>query len=178
MKYLEFEIDKLTHSIEDVLTGKNFTTEILSLTRIDLRQIGKKNGWKFNWNKEFTNPDKEVFKLILLDEPDIIHGLVSFTVKSDHVYMDLIESAPFNIGKNKQYLGVAGNLVAFCCKRSFELGFDGEMAFTAKTRLIRHYEMTLGAISFGGQQMYIWTKAAIILVKKYFPDFFSNDIIK
>jgi hypothetical protein len=39
MKYLKFEIDKLMHSIEDVLTGENFTTEILLLTRIDLKQI-------------------------------------------------------------------------------------------------------------------------------------------
>jgi hypothetical protein len=174
MKDLDFEIDKLTHSIENTLTGENFPTEVLPFTKVDLTQITKKNGWKFNWKTEFANTGKEVFKLVLLHEPNIIQGLVCFTVKPDHMYMDLIESAPFNIGKTKQYFGVAGNLVAFGCKRSFELGFSGEMSFTAKTKLIKHYEETLGAISFGGQQMYIWTEVAITLVKKYFPDFFNH----
>ena len=39
--------------------------------------------------------------------------------------MDLIESAPFNLGRNKIYEGVAGNLVAFACKVSFQRGFAG-----------------------------------------------------
>jgi hypothetical protein len=39
--------------------------------------------------------------------------------------MHLIESAPFNKGKNKVYAGVPGNLVAFACKLSFQRGFEG-----------------------------------------------------
>ena len=39
--------------------------------------------------------------------------------------MDLFESAPFNIGKHKIYEGVAGNLVAYDCKISFQTGFEG-----------------------------------------------------
>jgi len=54
--------------------------------------------------------------------------------------MNLLESAPFNIGENKLYEGVAGNLVAYACKVSFQHGFDGYVAFTAKTNLIEHYK--------------------------------------
>ena len=82
--------------------------------------------------------------------------------------MNLVESAPFNIGKNKLYEGVAGNLVAYACKVSFQKGFEGFVAFDAKTKLIQHYEKTLGAYRFGGQRMIIPTHAAKILVDKYF----------
>lgn len=57
-------------------------------------------------------------------------------VKPDHVYLHLIEGAPFNIGKQKTYFEVPGNLVAYSCKLSFQRGGDGYVSFTAKTKLI------------------------------------------
>jgi hypothetical protein len=60
--------------------------------------------------------------------------------------MNLIESAPFNIGKNKTYLGIPGNLVAFVCKLSFQRGGEGYVSFLSMTKLIEHYEKSLGAI--------------------------------
>ena len=84
--------------------------------------------------------------------------------------MDLLESAPFNLGRNKIYEGVAGNLVAYVCKISFQHGFDGYVSFTAKTRLIEHYQKTLNATIFGGQLMIINTLAASVLVDKYFKN--------
>ena len=77
---------------------------------------------------------------------------------------------PFNLGRNKLYEGVAGNLVAFVCKISFQKGFDGYVSFTAKTRLIEHYQKTLNAIPFSGQLMIINTPAANILNDKYFKN--------
>ena len=82
--------------------------------------------------------------------------------------MNLLESAPFNVGKNKLYEGVAGNLVAYACKVSFQKGFNGFVVFTAKTNLIKHYEKTLNAFHFKNQRMIIDTKASEFLVKKYF----------
>jgi len=43
----------------------------------------------------------------------IIQGLLSISDYEDHIFMHLIESAPFNFGKPKLYEGVPGNLVAF-----------------------------------------------------------------
>ena len=77
---------------------------------------------------------------------------------------------PINYGKDKIHYGVPGNLVAFACKRSFELGFDGFVAFTAKNVLIEHYVKTLGAVSIGGQRMAIEEKQALELIKRYFND--------
>jgi hypothetical protein len=84
--------------------------------------------------------------------------------------MNLIESAPFNLGRNKIYDGVPGNLVAFACKVSFQRGFDGFLSFTAKTKLIEHYEKSLGAYHFGNHLMIIQTNIAQILVDKYFKN--------
>ena len=52
--------------------------------------------------------------------------------------MHLVESAPFNKGKEKIYSGVPGNLVAFACKLSFQRGNEGNIAFISKTQLIDH----------------------------------------
>jgi hypothetical protein len=82
--------------------------------------------------------------------------------------MHLIESAPFNKGKTKMYAGVPGNLVAFACKLSFQRGHEGNVSFLSKTKLIAHYEKTLGAFHFGGRVMIIETQAALQLINKYF----------
>lgn len=76
--------------------------------------------------------------------------VLRLTKNSDHIYMDLLENAPFNLGRNKLYEGVAGNLVAYACKISFQNGFDGYVSFTAKTQLIEHYQKSLNEINFGG----------------------------
>jgi hypothetical protein len=168
---LDFEIDKLTHSLENAQTGESYETEVLPLLRGDMNQILKKNGWQFDWNVELKNPAKSVFKLVMLQQLDVIQGLVSTSKEDGYVMMNLIESAPANFGKNKKYYGVAGNLVAFVCRLSKEYGFDGEILFFSKTKLIEHYEKTLGAVHIGGHRMIIYEQEAQRLIKKYFPNF-------
>lgn len=165
---LDFEIDELTNSIQNTISGDSFPTDISRLSRADIKLITRKNKWNFNWKAEFDDNAKEVYKLTIANNPNIIQGLLSLTMESDHVFMNLVESAPFNIGKNKLYEGVAGNLVAYSCKVSFQKGFDGFVAFDAKTKLINHYEKTLGAYHFGGQRMIIPTHSAQFLIDRYF----------
>jgi len=167
---LDFVIDALTNSIKNTVSGDSFRTEVLRLTKTDLKQITKKNGWNFNWKTQLENNTKEVYKLTIVGNPNIVQGLVCLTINSDHIYMDLLENAPFNLGRNKLYEGVAGNLVAYACKLSFQNGFDGYVSFTAKTQLIEHYQKSLNAIIFGGQLMIINTLAANILIDKYFKN--------
>ena len=82
--------------------------------------------------------------------------------------MHLVESAPFNKGISKVYSGVAGNLVAFACKLSFQRGHEGNVSFISKSQLIEHYEKTLGAFHFGGRIMIIEPQSALKLINKYF----------
>jgi hypothetical protein len=167
---LDFVVDKLTNSIENIVTGDCFPTDISVVTRDDLKMTTKKNGWIFNWLTEFKQPDREVYKLTIVNNPKVIQGLLSVQVKPDHVYMHLIESAPFNKGKTKMYAGVPGNLIAFACKLSFQRGHEGNLAFISKSQLIKHYEETLGAFHFGGRLMIIETQAALKLIDRYFKN--------
>jgi len=165
---LDFEIDKLTDSILNQISGDSFRTDISLATNTDLKAATKSKGWSFDWKYEFKQPDREVYKLTIVDNSDIVQGLISLTVKADNVYMFLLESAPFNIGKRKLYEGVPGNLVAFACKLSFQRGGEGFVSFESKTKLIDHYVKTLGAYHFGGHLMIIDSIAAKRLVNKYF----------
>jgi len=165
---LDFEIDKLTDSILNRISGDSFETQVALLKKQELKEVTKTKGWNFNWRSELAKNDREVYKLTIVSNPHIIQGLASLTIKPDHVYLNLLENAPFNIGKDKLYEGVAGNLVAFACKLSFQRGGQGFVSFQAKTKLIDHYVKTLGAYHFGGHLMVIDSIAAQKLIDKYF----------
>lgn len=167
-KALDFFVDKLTNSIENVQSGDSFPTEVSLISSVELKTLNKKNAWRFDWKNESKYTERDLYKLSIVYTPNIIQGAVSIEVRQDHVFMHLIESAPFNIGKHKTYLGVPGNLTAFACKLSFQRGGEGYVSFLAKTKLIKHYEETLGAIHVGGQLMVINTPAAMRLMNRYF----------
>jgi hypothetical protein len=169
-RLLDFRIDKLTKSIESASTGESFATNISLLLLSDLKQVTEKNGWLFNWKSELNIPDREVYKLTIEGGLPAIQGLISLRVKVDHIFMDLIESAPSNREKNKVFLGVLGNLVAFACRISFQRGFNGYVAFHSKTKLIEHYKKELGAQHIRGQLMAIDQIAAKNLINKYFKE--------
>lgn len=82
--------------------------------------------------------------------------------------MHLIESAAFNKGKDKMYFGVPGNFVAYSCKISVDNGYEGFLAFDAKSALIKHYQKSLHATHFRGLRMFIETSAALKLISQYF----------
>ncbi len=167
---LDFEIDKLTNSIENVITGDSFPTQVTLAGNKDIKAITKKVGWQFDWKYEFKQPGREVYKLTIINNLPVVQGLISLEAKSDHIYMHLLENAPFNKGKSKVYAGVAGNLVAFACRLSFQRGFEGNVSFIAKTQLIDYYKKTLGAFHVGGRIMILETKSAQSLIDKYFKN--------
>lgn len=110
---LDFLIDKLTNSIENVVTRDSFQTVVSLASANDLKIITKKNKWLFDWKFEHRQPEREVYKLTIIGNPTVIQGLMCVEIKEDHVYMHLVENAPFNRGAEKMYAGVPGNLVAF-----------------------------------------------------------------
>jgi len=89
-----FIIDRLTNSILNTVSGDSFQTEVIRLGKSDLKNITKNTGWNFNWKAEFNEIKKEVYKLTIVNNPSIIQGLLSVTIEQDHVFMDLLESAP------------------------------------------------------------------------------------
>ena len=172
MKQNTFYIDKVTRSIEDAVTGKSCETDVLTTGDRDLKSVTKRNGWRFNWKMERANKDRELYKLVIRGDA-VIQGLLSLQKAENYIEMHLIETAPHNFGRSKKYLGVPANLVAFACKLSFELGFEGVVGFRAKTRLIKHYMDTLGAELLFRDRMCIWEKSARKLVNSYFKGFLN-----
>lgn len=165
---LDIEIDELTNSIKNLISGDSFSTDISRITKADLKKITVKEGWQFDWKIELKHPERDIFKLTIVNNQSIVQGLISLEVRSDHVFMHLVENAPFNKGKTKLYSGIPGNLVAFACKLSYQRGYDGNVAFISKSQLIDHYVASLGAIHVGGRLVIIDSTAALKLINRYF----------
>jgi hypothetical protein len=112
--------------------------------------------------------------VIVIEGESIIQGLISLQPFENYIEMHLIETAPHNFGSSKKYTGVAGNMVAFACKMSYEYGFGGNLGFMAKTRLIRHYMDAFGAEILFKNRMSISGKSAEKLVNLYYKNFFDG----
>ena len=168
-RQIEVWIDRLTNSIVNTISGDNLPTNVIEVTAHDLKLVTKSKGWNFNWKGELKKAGTKVYKLTVVNNSDIIQGLISLEDKGDHIFVNLIENAPFNIGKKKLYEGVPGNLFAFACKLSWDNGNQGFVSFISKTKLMEHYNKTLGAVNVFDQRMVIEPGEALKLIKQYFP---------
>ena len=92
---VNIEIDKLTNSIENAVSGDVFDTDIFQLFAKDSKQINKAD-WQFKWQEQVKLTNREVYKLVIKDNQKIIQGLISLSYQGDHIYMHLIENAKFN----------------------------------------------------------------------------------
>jgi hypothetical protein len=165
-KAVDIEIDRLTNSIVNAISGEVFETEF---NKVSKKGINKKD-WLFDWNKELKDKESEVYKMTTAENKNIIQGMISLSKASNFVFVNLVESAKFNRGKEKLYEGVGGNMFAFACKTSKDLGFGGCISFISKTSLMEYYNKTLGAIRTIGQRMVILEDEADILINKYFKN--------
>ncbi len=75
-----------------------------------------------------------------VENKNVIQGLISYKINENYIFVNLVETAEFNRGKKKMYVGVGGNLFAYACKISFDMGFEGYVSFKAKTALIEYYK--------------------------------------
>ena len=162
MNEIDIIIDKLTDCLEDN-DGKSYDTEF----RFKEKEIKPNDykGWKFDWSKT-QKQGNSVYELFLKGE-DVVQGRISFILEGGAALVDIVESAPWNIGQEGKYHGVGPHLFAIACKYSYEAGYDGCVAFTAKDDLIQHYQDSLHAVLLGGRRMGIFEDAAKILLDKY-----------
>jgi hypothetical protein len=99
-KVIDIEIDRLTNSIENSVTGEVFDTQVVQLHKSDNKNINPAE-WLFDWEAELDLSNRKVYKLTTANNPKIIHGLLCLEDKSDHLFIHLVESANFNKGTNK-----------------------------------------------------------------------------
>lgn len=166
----EFNINGFSECVE-MCSKRKIISEVLPASREVVREIFKKDGWYFDWKKEFSMPDRWLFYLRTCTEDQRVQGIISATpmIAEKFIYLNLIENAPHNLGAKKKYDRVADCLIAYMCKASFEMGLEGYVVFTAKTALIDHYMKKFGAelVHPREKKMCIRTENAKKLVNLY-----------
>ena len=171
------EIDICIDSLTDCLvcneTGELHDTEYRlvrkTITKYDAMNL-KAEGWKFDWSVPHQN-GYEVYEL-LLKENDEVQGMIALKhIRSQYyTHVDIVEAAPFNVGRDGIYKGVGAHLFAIACKLSWEVGNEGYVQFTAKSDLVKHYQQTLNAKLIDWHTMYIDSYGAVTLINKYFKE--------
>ncbi|MEO6356972.1 MAG: hypothetical protein ABIU77_04860 [Ferruginibacter sp.] len=56
--HIGIEVDKLTNSIINTISGDSFPTDVHPVLKTDLKNVTRKNGWLFNWASEFKLTDR------------------------------------------------------------------------------------------------------------------------
>jgi len=158
------EVDIFCNKTKSVVKAK-----ISLLTKNELPL--KKDGWQFNWNILFKIEGAFYYKICLMNSPKKVEGLLMVSLFNDEmVFMNNLESAPYNIGIKKQYENVTSCLIAYACKISFEKGisnYKGFLSFESKTALIPWYTQKYGAILAMGHKMFITPENGKKLITKF-----------
>lgn len=140
----------------DLYTGNLIQTAFQPVSPDDLSP----KRWAFNWQAEALRYD--TYKLVSV-QSRAVFGLISMEKADDYLYVSSIEREGYQKGK-KQYEGVTQNLFAEVCLLSQRFGFEGSVAFDAKTNLVKYFERVLGAVKIGRtSRMIIDTDSAMLL---------------
>jgi hypothetical protein len=109
-----------------------------------------------------------VYALRIIENEEVV-GLLKLKNEQGMLIMDLIEISSKNIGKAKEYIDVAGILIAFACLESFKLdtNYKGYLTFVSKSNLVDFYKNKYGASVSFGQRMFFTPEVALNLIKKY-----------
>jgi hypothetical protein len=153
----------------NTITGQESLARIEEIFRKEIPL--KKDGWNFNWRKLHKTEGGKLYKITLVNSPQKIQGVVMISFFNEEmVFMNNVEVAPGNLGKNKLYDNVAGCLISFACLLSFQIGkgdYNGFLSFESKTELIDLYEDKYGATFAMGNKMFIEPQTAKRLIQQY-----------
>lgn len=78
----------------------------------------KMKGWEayFDWSVYFSlDSNVKVFKLTILGDDEVIQRAVAIEIKQNHIFVNLVESAPHNRGKERVFKHVGVHLFAYAC---------------------------------------------------------------
>lgn len=170
---IDIAIDSLTNCLVDNTTGIEYDTDYCLVSRTITKSDAMafiEEGWKFDWSIPHRN-GYEIYQLYVEGDDDV-QGMIALKHIRDQLFthVDIVEAAPFNVGRDGRYSGVGAHLFAIACKLSWDAGNEGYVQFTAKSNLIEHYKETLGAHLIDRQNMYIDSYGAIDLINKYFKE--------
>ena len=168
---IDIKIDNITNCLINRSDGKEYDTEyiLVDITEDKAKDL-KSKGWSFDW----SIPQKKGYNIyqLLIKGDDKVQGLIALKHIKEQLYthIDIVESAPHNIGSKGLYIGVGAHLFAIACKESWDNGNEGYVQFTVKNGLIEHYKRVIHAQSIDWHTMYIDSYGAMYLINKYFKE--------
>ena len=136
------------------------------------------DGWQFNFSKHSLPKDKTAYILVKEDTPKLVEGCMIFSMHETFgPFMDYLEVAPHNKGRNGKYKRVSGCLIAYACGLSFEKG-EGEdkgiLTFEAfskrkenQRKLEKFYRDRYGAVMNPFGFMEIHQNQSLRLIEEY-----------
>ena len=124
-------------NIVDVSTKKEYAIQISRIDEVDLVTVNK-DRYFFDWEKEKSY---EVLKLTIERDKDIL-GLVSFESidEEKRIHIRLLAASQENVGKDKIYDGIIGNLLAHVARLAVMKYAEWAcISLRPKTQLAEHY---------------------------------------
>ncbi|TKJ88372.1 hypothetical protein PO903_08320 [Paenibacillus sp. PK4536] len=149
-----------------------YLAEIVSMVDSDTDNLHKL-GWQveFDWSIYCqSNNDYNAYKLLSIHS-SYIQGAIAYRDNDDHVYVDLLESAPQNRYrfKDRIFVNVTDVLLGQACLYSQSIGYDGFVSFVPKNELIRYYQQRFNAKFIGNSQgMYLDDIDARRIIELYY----------
>ncbi|MEO0686620.1 MAG: hypothetical protein AAFY76_16655 [Cyanobacteria bacterium J06649_11] len=138
---------------------------IKKIVEDDYQLIAEGKSFVFDWKLERYN---DVYKIFLKSADDDILGLMSLTdyEEETRIHINLIEVGKKNQGRDKQIDKIAGCLIAFAARLSFEKGYVGIVTLEPKPNLFKLYESKYGFEEIGYLVM-TSGENSILLMNKY-----------
>lgn len=151
--------------ILEVATKKKKLVTIKLAGDEDFRVLTKKR-YSFIW-KSFKS-STTVYKLQLPGDDDILGVMALVDVPDEkRIEIKLLASSLENIGKGKEYDGIAGCLIAFACQLALSrYGNETCVSLVPKTELTDHY-MTKYYMTHGGRQLYVDGTELLKIINDY-----------
>lgn len=156
-------------NIRETKTQEDIPAKISKAIKKDMPL--KKHKWLFNWQELFLEKHAEFYKLTLIDDESAVQGIIMLKVENGKMlFMKNLEISPLNYGSKGKYEKIAGCLIAFACKKSFNLAkgnYNGFLLFESKTDLIQLYINKYRAKRISGKNLYIDQLASKKLIEEY-----------
>lgn len=153
--------------IVDQRTGESYEVQIMPVRETDYKSITKARFW-FDWKEEMAY---DVFKLCIKDSDNIL-GLISLNTVHDEsrIEIRLLAISKENRGRNKHYVRIAGNLIAFAGIQAIRLfGAWACVSQVPKTTLVKHYMKTYRMLQ-AGKSLFLDGRELIQLILTYDHD--------
>ncbi|OMF12101.1 hypothetical protein BK131_19025 [Paenibacillus amylolyticus] len=132
----------------------------------------KNQGWEqaFDWSLYIGSQHPATpYKLLVVGNNNI-QGAIAYQIKDDHIFVDLLENAPFNRYNhpNREFVNSTDLLLGEACLQSFLHKKDGFVSFIPKSKLYPYYTQRFNAKRGGLGLMYLDTVAALRLIELYY----------